>query len=708
MGDIKSINNLLAEHPLSRDYPDAVVTLGVDGKFLSANKALLEIAECSYEELSNLNVNRFLASSDLGKVLRHFIKSLRGEILNYDTMIVLAKGNVKYLNLTHLPILSGQRVIGVHVIAKEITLVVLAGQKIRQQQLEIDSYNKKMSAILESITDGFFAVDRDWTVTYWNKAAEQILQLSRNKVNGKHLWDVYPKKAYSTFYAAYCKAMLENVSIHIEEYLPEQKLWLEVSAFPSDEGLSVYFKDITARKLSEANANEAKRQYQNLFDLSPLPQFVYGSDDLKFKDVNQAAILHYGYSKAEFLSMSIKDIRPPEDLALLAIMLKEHVKPGAYHKGIVRHVKKNGAVIYVQVEGNAIDFEGVSSRLVIAVDMTEKLNAQKALQDSERRFKALIQNGSDLIAILDESGKYKYVNQTSESILGIPADFFIGKHVSEFIHQEDRAQVLGELSQLSNNDSIKLPAFRFKIQNGGFCWIESVITNMMDDPAVGGIVANSRVVTERIESELKIKQSIKRFETVSKATSDAIFDYDLSTGFVLWNKAIKGLFGYKQVACTYDWWKQRVHPDDIESMMNTFTSTIKENRKRLVHEYRFRCADNNYKSVLDRSFLIYNEQGELTRMIGSMQDITDRMKYIRTVEAQNQRLKDIAWTQSHIVRAPLSNMLGVINLLLDEMMEDDPKKELVYLMSRLGTDLDMIIQNIIRETEAAYKFERTD
>lgn len=708
MGDIKLINQLLTSHSHFQDYPDAVITVSTGGKFLSANKVTLEIAECGYQELLRLNYKDFITPEDLSRIFKSFCKARKGEILNYDTKIISVKGNVKYINLTHLPIFSGQEVIGIHIIAKDITSMVVAQQQIKQQQLELDAYYKRMSGILESIADGFFAIDRDWIVTYWNKAAEQILQLSRDKVTGRRLWDIYSERTYATLYAAYDKAMLENISIHMEEYLPEFELWLEISAFPSSDGLSVYFKDITSRKQSETKLDQAKQQYLDLFDLSPLPQFVYGIEDLRFKDVNQAAIIHYGYSKAEFLAMSIKDIRPAEDLDYLASILKDRVNQRAYHKGVVRHLKKNGEVIDVQVEGNPIVFEGISSRLVLAVDITEKLSAQRILQESERRFRALIQNGSDLIAILNETGEYKYVNETSESILGIPAHFFIGKNVSDFIHEDDRERVLSQLSRLVDNESLKLSAFRFKIENGDFCWLETIITNMTDDPSVGGIVANSRVVTERIENEIKLKESIERYETVSKATSDAIWDYDLSTGVVLWNKAVKGLFGYEQSVFTHNWWKQHVHPNDIDNVMDTFTSTIKNNKKRLVNEYRFRCADNSYKSVLDRSFLVYNELGDLTRMIGSMQDITDRINYIRMVEAQNQRLKEIAWTQSHIVRAPLSNMLGVINLLLEEIADDEPKKELIFLLARLATELDTIIQDIVSKTACVHEYEKTN
>lgn len=569
------------DHPLFQDYPDAIFTLSTAGKFLSANKVLLEIAECSYNDLVKQSFVQFIAPEDLERVLDNFQAAINGKIQNFDTKIVSYKGNLKFLNLTHLPIVSDQKVVGVYLIAKDITL----------------------------------------------------------------------------------------------------------------------------RKQQEVKLNEAKQQYQDLFELSPLPQFVYDISDLLFKDVNHAAIAHYGYSKAEFLSMTIMDIRPAEDIPMVKRLLKEKLQKGGYHKGLFRHIKKTGEMIDVQVAGNAIVFEGQSARLVLAVDITEKLSAARALIASEQRFKALIQDGSDLIGILDHKGNYLYVNQTSQRVLGIPPEYFIGKNAFDFMHEQDRQRVTSNFEQLVSQKSVKIPAFRFKNSDGQYRWIETIVTNMTDDPSVAGIVSNSRDVTERIENELKVQQSIERFNIVSKATSDAIWDFDLSTGLVVWNEAIKSLFGYKERVFTRNWWQDHVHPSDQDRVLKKITTTINSKRARLKIEYRFRCADGSYKYVLDRSFLVYNDLGELLRIIGSMEDITERQVYIQTVESQNQRLKEIAWTQSHVVRAPLANIMGIVDLLLDEIDYNEAQGALLAQLSNSARDLDTIIKEIIRKTEMIHKLK---
>lgn len=572
-------------------------------------------------------------------------------------------------------------------------------QEMQGKAEQSSAYHNRIYSMFESITDGFFAIDKACRITYWNKEAEQILQRPTSSVLGAYLWDVYPEHADSAFRSAYETFNSEKTSVNLERYMPALNLWLEISAYPSDEGLCFYFKNITERKKEEANLRKAKQQYQQFFQLSPLPQLVYGIDDLFIKDVNQAAIDHYQYSKEDFLSMTIMDIGPEEDTPMVEQLVKEKLRKGLYHNGIFRHLKKSGEIIDVQVVGRSIDLEGERARLVLALDITEKLSTQKALKASEERFKALIQDGSDLIAILNATGDYLYVNQASERILGIQLEDFIGKNAFDFIHEGDKERVITEFSQLAHQKSIKISAFKFIDSEGQYRWIETIVTNMLDDPSVSGIVANSRDVTERIKNEIKIQQSVERYNIVSKATSDAIWDLDVSTGLMVWNKALKGLFGYKETDSTRNWWEERVHPSDLERVSKKMIEVFHGKKARMKMEYRFRCADNTYKSVLDRAFLVYNDAGELIRVIGSMEDITERQVYIQTVEAQNKRLHEIAWTQSHVVRAPLTNIMGIADLLSYGVDDAETLSELTTHLLNAAADLDAVIKDIVKKTD---------
>jgi PAS domain S-box-containing protein len=118
---------------------------------------------------------------------------------------------------------------------------------------------EEKNEILESIGDAFFALDQDWTVTYWNHMAEEVLHMPREKILGENLWELYEDATSLEFYAQYHKAVREQVNVHFEEYYPAFEKWFEVSAYPSSVGLSVFFKDITERKIASERLRELNR-----------------------------------------------------------------------------------------------------------------------------------------------------------------------------------------------------------------------------------------------------------------------------------------------------------------------------------------------------------------------------------------------------------------------------------------------------------------
>ena len=447
------------------------------------------------------------------------------------------------------------------------------------------------------------------------------------------------------------------------------------------------------------NVEPIAKTYQDLFNLSPLPHWVYGMQTLHFLDVNDAAIAHYGYTKDEFLSMTLADIRPAEDLDILNVIINDTIQKGLYNKSIVRHQKKNGDIITVVVQGNSIRFQNQDARLVLAIDHTDNIKAENELAASERRFKALIQEGSDLIAILDHDGYYRYVNPSARSILGMDAEFFKGKNAFDLIHQDDRPAVLQQLKELEVVHRIRISPYRFKTGTNQYRWLETTVTNMTDDPAISGFVSNSRDVTKQIDYEQKMEDSIARFAIVSKATRDAIWDRDILSDKVIWNKGIKGIFGHDRLESTYQWWYRHVHPEDVEEVVKKIQLLIKNKESRLTVEYRFRCAEGNYKYINDRAFLLFDNNGEAIRMIGSMQDITDRVEYIKAMEQQNDRLRDISWMQSHHVRAPLARILGLTSLLAVNSNSREETTEFLQHLTNSSIELDEIIREIVKKTE---------
>ncbi|GAB3893991.1 hypothetical protein GCM10028803_08780 [Larkinella knui] len=461
-------------------------------------------------------------------------------------------------------------------------------------------------------------------------------------------------------------------------------------------------RDVSVRKIAEAELGSLKDTYSDLFQLSPLPMWVYDLNSLRFLDVNESAMAHYGYTKKEFIGMSILDIRPREDSELLVNTIRNEVRPRLVHTSEVRHLKKSGEVIQVHIRGNSIRFGEKKARIVVATDVTELKKSEQALIESERRFKTLIQEGSDLIAIIEMDGYCKYVGPNIERLLGIALEEFIGYNAFNYIHKADRGFVIQQFKLLNNKKQLAVAPFRYVDKQGRIHWVETVITDMRDDEAISGIVCNSRIVTDRVENELKIKEHLDRFNAVSKATSDSIWDLDMVSNRVLWNHGIKAVFGYKEVEHDYQWWHDRVHPEDIKRVEQTVAHNVSYKIPRWTSEYRFRCADDTYKYVLDRGFLIFNERtGQPVKMIGAMQDITEKVAYTKAIEAHNVRLREIAWTQAHLVRAPLAGILGLIPLLNDPENDENTRQTALSYLLKSAMDLDEIIKEVINKSHEA-------
>lgn len=131
------------------------------------------------------------------------------------------------------------------------------------------------------------------------------------------------------------------------------------------------------------NLKESEKRFSDLFNICPLPMWVFDKETYNFLDVNIAAIAHYGYSKNEFLSMTIMAIRPQGDAELVKNMMKNfETSEISVYKGVFRHLKKNGELINVRVKSNTIEFMGKTAILVVAHDVTELLQAQQEIKDS--------------------------------------------------------------------------------------------------------------------------------------------------------------------------------------------------------------------------------------------------------------------------------------------------------------------------------------
>ena len=217
----------------------------------------------------------------------------------------------------------------------------------------------------------------------------------------------------------------------------------------ANEGLRA---EVAERRQAQEALQVSEGLYRLLFDSNPHPGWVFDSQTLAFLLVNDAAVAHYGYSRDEFLHMTIEDIRPAEDLPAF----REHL--AALHddlrwSGPWHHCKKDGTRIAVEVRSHSLLFNGRPARLVMANDITDRLRAEAALQESENKYRTLVESAQDGIAIIQDD-RVRYVNPRLAEMRGEPIADILGQPFGAYIQHDARAGVLDFYARRSAGESL--------------------------------------------------------------------------------------------------------------------------------------------------------------------------------------------------------------------------------------------------------------
>lgn len=436
----------------------------------------------------------------------------------------------------------------------------------------------------------------------------------------------------------------ERSSYQIEKrYLRSDGSYLDAlltkSLANDDSGKPMFFvatlKDISKQK-------ETERQLEKAYRIAGIGSWVL---DLENNSLYWSAELKKLHEVPEDfvpdLETALKFYQD-EDGEIIKNSVQESIEKGKPFEEEVRIITAKGNERWVRVVGEPEIKDGKCVKLYGSTQNIDKRKrAEEALRLSEQRFKSVVQEGFDLIAILDEKANYTYVAPSSERVLGIPADEFIGKNALDFIHEADRGRIAEILANSTEQQRIEIDPFRFMDGEGNWRWIETVATNLLNNPAVQGFVTNSRDVTEKIEREQKLKQNLEFYHYVTKATNDWIYDWYKSSNQIFWSEDFPQSFMKKPGKPSYplEDWLDAIHSEDRAAVNNSLDNALSDPaRTQWEYEYRMVNRQGNVYVVFDRGYIIRNNQGKVTRMIGSLQDITERKQY----EAKLEKLSIVA------------------------------------------------------------------
>jgi len=279
--------------------------------------------------------------------------------------------------------------------------------------------------------------------------------------------------------------------------------------------------------------------YSAVFSRHPLPMWFYHRHTLRILAVNEAALDAYGFTREEMLALTIRDIRPGEDVPRLERAVAEDLDHAAQVSHAWRHRRKDGSIFDVEVTSFAIEFAGMPARLVLSQDVSERHRVERALRDSESKYRLLMEQASDAIFVADGTGRFLSANPQASLLLGYDAAELLTLRYDDLLTPEELAKNPPQLADLRAGATV-LRERLFRRKDGRQVPVE-VSTRLLEDGRLHSIV---RDISVRKRAEEALRQSEQHYRSLVQNAPYGIYRSAVDGGFLAVNPALVDMLGY--------------------------------------------------------------------------------------------------------------------------------------------------------------------
>ena len=581
-------------------------------------------------------------------------------------------------------------------------------------------------AAIEELPDGVMLVDMDGKIVYINKAFEKLLGYTSDELIGKSALELPTyrgakdmEKAREALKEVMEKGTAEHIDIGaINKSGEEIAISFAASVIKDAQGnpktLVAVMRDITRRKWAEAVLKDREENFRALIDNS-MDISVITNIDLTVRYVSPSIERTLGYKPEEIIGKNALDFLSPEDVQNVTRDYASFTQnPGQPVALEVRFRHKDGSWRVIDsITNNLVNDPTVMGLVINARDITERKQAEEALKEREEHFRALIENSLDGFAILNDDLSILYESPSAERILGLKLEELIGKSILDFIHPDDKENVIKTFRRLARHPAQAVPAeIRFLHKDGTWHIMEGTANNLLNNPAVKGIVINYRDVTERQRAQEALKQREEHFRVMIENSLDDVSILDGKGNILYQSPSIERVLGYKP-----EEHKGRnsfvfVHPDDIPDVMKAFTELVENPGSAYKGELRAQHRDGSWRTleVMARNFL---DDPVVGGLLASFRDITERkiaeeervehaaalaraeelqLSRQRIVNAQESVRRDIAQQ----IHGSVQNRLIILLHRLTELEHAAPPGELARELGSLRQKLGDLLDNQVR------------
>ncbi|QLK24811.1 PAS domain-containing protein [Natrinema zhouii] len=496
--------------------------------------------------------------------------------------------------------------------------------------VENERAHAEREELFDRISDAFFALDEEWRFTYLNERAHELINPDGRELVGTEVWAEFPEASERAFKSKYERAMSEQETVSFEEYYPEPlDAWFEVRAYPSATGLSVYFRDVTERRVRERELEESERRYRTLVEHFPNGAVALVDEDLCYQTVGGTPLEAADATVAELEGEPLEAVLPPA----LATELVPRYEAALEGEASAFELSSSGRIYDMQTIPVRDDDGAVFGAIGMSQDITERREYERQLEESERRYRALAQhfpNGA--VGVYDRDLTYTLTEGAMVGETLPPADQVEGNRMPDVFPDETVADLE--------------PLFRAAVEDGETGSIETEFggrnwrvwaTPLRDgDGDIFAGLSFAQDVTEQVERE----NDLERYETIVEVVNDGVYVVDEDRRFTMVNETYAEMLGYAPDELVGT--DASAVVDDVVAgqVAELEAATAASDVEWPSIEAELRTADGETLPV-EGTFAMLPEDDSRWHRVGIVRDISERKARERRLEESERRYRTL-------------------------------------------------------------------
>lgn len=521
------------------------------------------------------------------------------------------------------------------------TAILQAREQAERALLEA---NDRVTRILESITDGFIVLDRDWRFTYVNSQAEEIVRplgKSREQLLGKSIWTEFSSLAGTEVERHYRRAMADQVKVDFEFFYPLLNSWFEIRVYPGREGLSIYFQDITQRKRAERKVTESVERLHLALDAGHLGDWSWEAEsDEVFLGDRAAAV--FGLEPSGRVTWArLRELLHEEDRELARVAVEKALMEGSDYSIEYRIRLPSGGLRWIMARGRGR--YGEDGTAIGMVGVVQDVTQRKSAEVERDRLTNILERSLNEIYIFDtQTLRFEYVNEGARRNLGYSLEEMRWKTPTDIKPEFSEVRFREMIKPLLSGEKEKHVFYTIHRRRDGTDYPVEVHLQPVSYAGQRVFLAVILDITERKKAEEALLESEDRFRT---AVTDAAIGVAITTingAFVQVNAAYTAITGYSEEELAGMNFREVIHPEDIDENIRLIEELVEGRRSGVVITNRYLRRDGATMWVQKSVSVVRDSRGKALRIIVFVEDINQRKETEERLRRSEEELRALA------------------------------------------------------------------